>query len=169
MPRSNPKNPKVQSKASRYYHRNKTAFHEVGVHRDRIVYVYLVAFIGIVVGALLISWFLLLPHKGPVVTVRGDTVSLSYSLRYDNGTLIQTGTLTDQDIGNNSLSLSNKPLPYFDQELIGVTAGQAKSFTVPAKFGYTSSGPFPKLVGQNLNFVITITSVTRDSKIIYPK
>jgi hypothetical protein len=162
MPRANPKNPKIQSKASRYYHRNKTAFHEVGVHRDRIVYVYLVAFIGIIGGALLLSYFLLQPHKGPVVTIKGDTVNLTYTLKYDNGTLVQKGSLTKETIGNDDL------LPYFDQELIGVIAGHSKSFTVPAIFGYTSSMGQPKLVGQNLDYVITITSVVRDGKTLYP-
>jgi hypothetical protein len=42
-----------------------------------------------------------------------------------------------------------------------------KTFVVPAQFGYTN--PTDKLYGYDLRFEVTITKLTRDGTLMYPK
>jgi hypothetical protein len=92
---------------------------------------------------------------------RGDKVTFAYIGSYvSNGTVFDSGTLSDQVIGSNSL------LSYFDQQLIGMEPGVEKTIVIPDEFGYTASTH--QLYGHDLRFEVTITKLTRDGTVLYP-
>ncbi|HME54977.1 MAG TPA: FKBP-type peptidyl-prolyl cis-trans isomerase [Candidatus Lokiarchaeia archaeon] len=101
----------------------------------------------------------------PVITQSGDVVDLTYTGTFDNGTVFDQGTLPTVTIGNNQL------LPYFDQNLVGRTAGQLFSFALSPSQGYQTpqlaQGKY-QLYGETLHFQVTITKVLRNGMVIYP-
>ncbi|MHA1679893.1 MAG: FKBP-type peptidyl-prolyl cis-trans isomerase [Promethearchaeota archaeon] len=156
MPKQNPKR---NSAASRYYKRSKTTkAHE---YKDRAPIYFGLLFVGIIAAVFVVAGVLNYDFSGAVRVKKGDIVNIEYTGTLDNGTIFDSGELTDIEIGDNSL------LDYFDQELVGVVAGERTSFTVPAEYGYTDPGH--DLYGENLNFRIKIVHVIRDGKTIYPK
>jgi hypothetical protein len=96
--------------------------------------------------------------SGIIMTMTGDVVDFTYIGTYDNGTIFDKGTLTNQTIGNNNL------LHYFDQNLVNREAGKPFSFAIPPDQGYQSG----KMAGYTLHFQMTIIKVVRDGKEKYP-
>ncbi|MHA1792445.1 MAG: FKBP-type peptidyl-prolyl cis-trans isomerase [Promethearchaeota archaeon] len=158
MPKRNPKRDKS---LSRYYKRQEIIAREKDAHNDRAPIYYGLLFVGIIVGLIALALVLTSnTNTGPRVK-EGDVVTIKYIGTLNNGTIFDNGELTDIEVGNNNL------LHYFDQELVGCIPGVKKSFTIPAKYGYTD--PSHELYGQDLNFEITITKLVRDGKIIFPE
>ncbi len=160
MPKANPKR---RSSVSRYYRRVRTTTQRsASAHKDNVPYIFAGIFVAIIAGVFVLIWVLQVDFSGSIVVQEGDYVTIDYTGTYpSNGTIFDEGTLDNQQVGNNNL------LDYFDQQLVGVVAGQKKTFTIPAQYGYTTPGH--KLYGYDLHFEITITKVVRDSKVLYPK
>nr|MDO8085286.1 FKBP-type peptidyl-prolyl cis-trans isomerase [Candidatus Sigynarchaeum springense] len=158
MPKANPKK---SSRYSQYYRRAKERAITEEV-KDRAPLYYGLAFTGIVVAIVIVVLALTLPEMLKLKAQRGDTVDILYIGTYaTNGTVFDSGTLSNQVIGSNSL------LTYFDQQLVGMEPGIKKTFVIPAAYAYTDPGN--KLYGYDLRFEVTITKLTRDGTVMYPK
>jgi hypothetical protein len=158
MPKANPKK---TSRNSQYYRRVKERAITETV-KDRAPLYYALAFAGIVVAIVIVVLALTLPELTKVKAQRGDEITIDYIGTYaDNGTVFDSGTMTKQVIGSNDL------LDYFDQQLVGMEPGVKKTFVIPHEFGYTDPGHF--LYGHDLRFEVTITLLTRDGTVLYPK
>ncbi|MEX2682910.1 MAG: FKBP-type peptidyl-prolyl cis-trans isomerase [Candidatus Sigynarchaeota archaeon] len=158
MPKANPKK---SSRYSQYYRRAKERAITEEV-KDRAPLYYGLAFTGIIVGIVIVALVFTLPEALKLKAQRGDTVDILYIGTYvTNNTVFDSGTMTNQVIGSNSL------LAYFDQQLVGMEPGVKKTFVIPAAYGYTTPGH--KLYGYDLRFEVTITKLTRDGTVLYPK
>ncbi len=160
MPKANPKK---TSRNSQYYRRVKErAFTETV--KDRAPLYYGLAFAGIVAAIVIVVLALTLPELTKLKAQRGDKVNMSYIGTYaSNGTVFDSGVLNDQVIGDNSL------LDYFDQQLVGMEPGVKKTFVIPHEYGYQLGQGADHLVGHDLRFEVTITKLTRDGSVVYPK
>jgi hypothetical protein len=160
MPKANPKK---TSRNTQYYRRVKERAITETI-KDRAPMYYGLAFAGIVVAIVVIVLALTLPELNKVRAQRGDKVNIIYIGTYaSNGTVFDSGTLSDQVIGSNNL------LDYFDQQLVGMEPNVKKTFVIPAAFGYDYGQGADHLVGLDLRFETTITKLTRDGEILYPK
>jgi FKBP-type peptidyl-prolyl cis-trans isomerase (trigger factor) len=120
--------------------------------------------VGIVAAIVIVVLALTLPELTKVKTQRGDKVNINYIGTYvKNDTVFDSGTLPDTVIGSNGL------LDYFDQQLIGIEPGVKKTFVIPAEFGYQAGMGHDNMIGLDMRFEITITKVTRDDAVLYPK
>ncbi|MHA1368293.1 MAG: FKBP-type peptidyl-prolyl cis-trans isomerase [Promethearchaeota archaeon] len=149
------RNPKYESRASRYYKRVKSLNRTPKPVNDHSSIYFGLLFVGIIVVVIVIVTFVTKTPQNTNVTVQeGDVVDIQYIGRYaDNKTIFDDGTLRDIEVGNNDL------LPYFDQQLIGIKLNEKKTFVVPAEYGYTD--PSNKLYGHDLQFEVTITRIVR--------
>jgi hypothetical protein len=160
MPKANPKK---SSRYSQYYRRVKERAITETV-KDRAPLYYGLTFTGIVVAIVIVVLALTIPELTKVKAQRGDKVNVTYFGTYaSNGTIFDSGTLNDQVIGSNSL------LDYFDQQLVGMEPDVAKTFTIPAAFGYQLGQGADHLVGKDLTFEVKIIKLTRDGTILFPK
>ncbi|MBN2150446.1 MAG: FKBP-type peptidyl-prolyl cis-trans isomerase [Candidatus Lokiarchaeota archaeon] len=158
MPKANPKK---TSRYSQYYRRAKERAITETV-KDRAPLYYGLAFTGVVVAIVVVVLALTLPDLLKLKAQLGDKVDINYIGTYAiNGTVFDSGTLYEQVIGSNSL------LDYFDQQLVGMVPGVKKTFVIPAEYAYTE--PSHHLYGYDLRFEVTITKLTRDGKVEYPK
>jgi hypothetical protein len=158
MPKANPKK---SSRYTQYYRRQKERAITETV-KDRAPLYYGLTFVGIVVAIVIVVLALTLPELTKLKAQRGDKVTMTYIGTYaTNGTVFDSGTLSDQIIGSNSL------LSYFDQQLVGMEPGVKKTFVIPDEFGYTQSTH--QLYGHDLRFEVTITKLVRDGTLMYPK
>jgi hypothetical protein len=158
MPKANPKK---SSRYSQYYRRVKERAITETV-KDRAPLYYGLTFVGIVVAIVIVVLALTLPELTKLKAQRGDVVVISYIGTYaTNGTVFDSNTLPPHTVGGEGL------LDYFDQQLVGMEPGVKKTFVIPAQFGYTESTH--QLYGHDLRFEVTITKLTRDGTLMYPK
>jgi len=95
---------------------------------------------------------------GPTVS-NGDTVSAYYKLSVD-------GAEIQSNYGQQAFSFtvgSGQVIPGFDKNVLGMKAGEEKTFTVLPKDGYGETGTH-ELAGKTLVFTVKIASITPAKK-----
>lgn len=86
----------------------------------------------------------------------GDTVSVYYTLKVDN-------TTVDTNVGGQALTFkvgSGQVIPGFDAGVLGMKAGEERTFSVTPDQGYGTSGSHP-LAGKTLVFTVKIAEIKK--------
>jgi len=86
----------------------------------------------------------------------GDTVSVYYTLKVDNAVI-------DSNVGKTPLTFkvgSNEMIKGFDLGVVGMAAGEERTFSVSPDQGYGISGTNP-LAGKTLVFTVKMASITK--------
>ncbi|MFH0829733.1 MAG: FKBP-type peptidyl-prolyl cis-trans isomerase [Candidatus Aenigmatarchaeota archaeon] len=84
----------------------------------------------------------------------GDTISVYY-------TLVVDGSTVDSNVGKQLFTFtvgSGQVIPGFDSGVLGMKAGEEKTFTVSPEQGYGTSGSSP-LAGKTLIFTVKVASI----------
>jgi len=84
----------------------------------------------------------------------GDTISVYY-------TLVVDGSTADSNVGKELFTFtvgSGQVIPGFDTGVLGMKAGEEKTFTVSPEQGYGTTGTHP-LAGKTLIFTVKVAEI----------
>lgn len=85
-----------------------------------------------------------------------DTVSVYY-------TLVVDGSIVDSNVGKQLFTFtvgSGQVIPGFDNGVLGMKAGEEKTFTVSPEQGYGTTGTHP-LAGKTLIFTVKVVEINK--------